>query len=63
MKIWEGNVDDIVIWKLVKTETNPMYLIGHLDKALRPLVLMTPETSEHVKTFKLKMERKINTIN
>ena len=40
-----------------------MYLIGHLDKALRPLVLMTPETSEHVKTFKLKMERKINTIN
>ena len=40
-----------------------MYLIESLDKALRPLVLITPKTSEYVKTFKLKMERKINTIN
>ena len=30
--IWDVNVDDIVISKLVKTETNSKYLIGYLDK-------------------------------
>ena len=32
MKIWDVNVDNIVISKLVKTKTNPKYLIGYLDK-------------------------------
>ena len=37
-KIWNVNVDNIVISKLVKTKTNSKYLIGYLDKDIRPLV-------------------------
>ena len=40
IKIWDVNTDNIVISKLVKTKTNFKYLIGYLDKAIRPLVLM-----------------------
>ena len=40
MKIWDVNVHDIVISKLIKTKTN---LIGYLDKVIRPLVLMMPK--------------------
>ena len=35
MKIWDVNVHNIVISKLVKTKTNSKYLIGYLDKAIR----------------------------
>ena len=28
--------------KIVETKTNFKYLIGYLDKAIRPLVLMVP---------------------
>ena len=45
MKIWDVNVDNIVISKLVKTKTNSKYLI-----AIRPLVLIMPEMSVNVKT-------------
>ena len=54
LKIWYVNVDNIVISKLVKTKTNSMYLIGYLDKAVRPLVLIMPNLSGYVKTFKVK---------
>ena len=37
------NIDDIVISKLGKTKTNPKYLIGCSNKALRPLVLIMPK--------------------
>ena len=30
IKIWDGNVDDIVISKLVKTKTNSNYFIGYI---------------------------------
>ena len=50
IKIWDVNVDNIVISKLVKTKTNSKYLIGYLDKAIRPLVLIIPKMSGHVKT-------------
>ena len=41
MAIWDNNVDNIVISKLVKTKTNCKYLIGiKVDKAIRPLVLI-----------------------
>ena len=55
------NVDNIVISKLVETKTN--YLIGYLDKAIRPSVLIMPKISEYVKTLKLNKEIKIKTIN
>ena len=54
IKIWDVNVDNIVISKLVKTKTNSKYLIGYLDKAIRPLVLIMPKMSGYVKTFKVK---------
>ena len=34
VKIWDVNVDNIVISKLVKTKTNSKYLIGYLDKTI-----------------------------
>ena len=34
MKICNFNVDNIVISKLIKTETNSKHFIGHLDKAM-----------------------------
>ena len=40
IKIWDVNVDSIVICKLVKAKTNSKYLIGYLDKAIRPLSLI-----------------------
>ena len=54
MKIWDINFDNIVISKLVKTKTNSKYLIGYLDKTIRPFVLIMPKMSGYVKTFKFK---------
>ena len=55
--IWDFNVRNIVISKLVKIKTNFKYFIGYLHKVLRPLVLIPPEMS--VRHLKLK----IKTIN
>ena len=52
--IWNINVDNIVISKLVKTKTNSKYLIGYFDEATRQLVLIMPKISGYVKTFKVK---------
>ena len=54
MKIWDVNVDNMVISRLFKTKTNSKYLIGYLDKAIIPLVLIMPEMIGYVKTFKIK---------
>ena len=59
IKIWDVNVDSIVICKLVKAKTNSKYLIGYLDKAIRPLVLIMPKMSGYVKTFKDKNNKLI----
>ena len=53
-KVCDVNVDNIVISKLVKSKTNSKYLIGYLDKAIRPLVLIMPKMSGYVKTFEVK---------
>ena len=58
IKIWDVNVDSTVISILIKIKTNFKYLIGYLDKAIRPLVLIMPKMSGYVKT-----EIKIKTIN
>ena len=48
------NVDNLVVSKLVETKTNSSYVIGiKFDKAIRPLVLIMPEISGYVKTFKV----------
>ena len=53
IKIWDVNVDNIVISKLVKTKTNSKYLNGYLDKDVTPLVLIMPKMNRYVKTFKV----------
>ena len=59
IKIWDVNVDNIVISKLIETKTNSKYLIGiKFDKAIRPLVLIMPKMSGYVKKFRF--EDKIN---
>ena len=60
MKIEEVNIDNIVISKLVETKTNSQYLIGYLDKVIRPLVLIMPKMSGYVQTFKVKDIKTIN---
>ena len=52
MNIWDVNVDNIVISKLVKPKANSKYLIGYLDKVIRPLVLTLPKMSGYVQSFK-----------
>ena len=54
IKIWNVNVDNIVISKLVKTKINSKYLIGYLYKDIRPLVLIMPKMSGYVKIFQVK---------
>ena len=54
ISIWDVNFDNIVILKLVETITSSKYLIGYLDKFIRPLALILPKMSIYVKTFKVK---------
>ena len=59
IKIWNVNVDNIVVLKLVEKKTNSKYLIGIIiHKATKPLVLIMPKMSRCVKTFKV--EDRIN---
>ena len=52
VQIWNVNVDNIVISKLIKTKANYKYLIGYLDEAIWPLVLIMSRMSGCVKTIK-----------
>ena len=54
IKICDVNVDNIVISKLIQTKTNSKYLIGYLDKTIRPLVMIMPKMSGYVKAIKVK---------
>ena len=58
MKIWDVDVNKIVISKLVETKINSTYLIGYLDKVINCL-----ECVDMLTHLKLKMEIKIRTIN
>ena len=42
VKIWDLNVDNVLISKLVETETISKYLIEYLGKVIRPLALRMP---------------------
>ena len=54
IKIWDVNVDNIIISKLAETKINFKYLIGYLDKVIRPLFFILLKMSEYVQTFKVK---------
>ena len=44
--IWDFNVDNILISRLV--ETKKIYLTGYLGKVIRPIYLILPEMSWYV---------------
>ena len=49
--IWDVNVYNIIILKLVEIKTNSWYLIRYLNKGVvRPLVLVLPKMSGYVQT-------------
>ena len=54
INIWDVNVDNIVISKIVETKANSKYFIGFLDKVIRLVVLILPKMSGYVKTFNVK---------
>ena len=53
IKIWDLNVDNMVISKLLETKTNSKYLIAYLDKVIRALVFIMAKISGYVKTFRV----------
>ena len=50
----DDNVDNVVISKLVETKTSSKYLIGYLDKVIRPLIFILPKMNGFIKAFKVK---------
>ena len=54
IKIWDVDVNNIVISKLVKTKKLSKYLVGYLDKVIRPLVLILPTMRGYVENFTVK---------
>ena len=59
INIWDIDVYNTVISKSVKTKTNSKYLIGYLGNVIRPLVLLLPKMSGHIKTFKIKQRDRV----
>ena len=53
MKIWDVDINNIVISKAVNTRIFK-YFIAYLDEVIRPLILILPKMSGYVKTFKIK---------
>ena len=49
ISIWDVNVDNIVISKLVETKTNSKYLVEYLGKVIRPLDLLVLYVLRHLK--------------
>ena len=56
INIWDANVDNIAISKLVDTKTNSKFLIRFLDKAIKVLVLVLPKMVDMLKHLKVKMK-------
>ena len=60
MNIWDVNIDNKVISKLIEAKTNSKYLIGYLNKVIRPLVLILSKMSGYVETFKVTDKNKLS---
>ena len=54
MKIWDTDVGNIVIWKLIETKNSSKYLIWYLGEVIRLLVLSLTKKSRYVKNLKEK---------
>ena len=52
IKIWDVDVDNMVISKLIERKIEFKYFPGYLDEVIRPLVLILTKMSGYVKTSK-----------
>ena len=55
VNIWDVNVDNVVVSKLIKTKTNPYvfdWILKMMLLLLKPVALMLLKLSGYVKTFK-----------
>ena len=52
IKIWDVDVDNMVISTLIETKIEFKYFSGYLDEVIRPLVLVLTKMSGYVKTSK-----------
>ena len=62
-KIWNVEVNNMVISNLTETNNNSKYLIGYLDEVIKPLVLTLPKSSEYIKTYKDKDGNKLTSFS
>ena len=44
--------------KIIKIKSNSMYLIGYLNKVVRPLVLILPKRNKYIKNLNVRDEDK-----
>ena len=63
IKIWDVNVDNIVISKLIERNNNSKYLTGYLDEVIKPLILILPKMSGYVRHLWVKVEIRIRLTN
>ena len=49
--MWDVNVGNIVISKLIESKNNSTYLIGYLEDVIRTSALILPKVSGYVKSF------------
>ena len=54
INIWDVNVVNMVVSKLIEIKTNSKDSIGYLGKVITPLVLILCKMSGYIKTFKVK---------
>ena len=59
VKIWDVNAGNVVISKLIEAKTNSEYLIGCLDRVIRPLFIIMPKISGYFKAFKVNDNKKL----
>ena len=54
--IWDVNVGNLVISKLVETNTNLKYSVGYFDKVITPLVLVISKMNGYIRYLNLKIK-------
>ena len=56
-KIWDVDIDNVVISKLIKTKNKSKDLNRYLVEIITPLILISRKMSRYVKTFRAKNKK------
>ena len=62
VKVWDINVANMVISKLVEVKNYSFHLIGYLDEVTRPLVLILLKMCGLLKRLRIKVDIRIRII-